>query len=337
MRSNGSYRIALHRFTVACAIATFILICVGGLVTSTGSALAVPDWPLAFGKLVPPLEGGIRFEWSHRAAAAVVGLLTLTLAIWTWWVGPRRWVRLMAWGAFGLIILQGVLGGLTVLLLLPLPLAVAHAGCAQAFFCLMVSMVLFTSPRFGSGRIKYREAVGGFSVTALAILTTCGLYLQVLIGALMRHLGAGLAIPDFPTSFGHLIPPFSSIAVDVNFAHRCGALVVTFLVIWTCARIIRLHPARGRLRSSAILTLVFLASQITLGALTIWSGRAVFPTTAHVAIGAALLGASVALTIRAYEFRPRLAAQRLSGLGSALAEAGEDKELWEQFDLAKTR
>ncbi len=239
----SSPSLSLHRFAVLCAVATFVLIFVGGLVTSTGSALAVPDWPLAFGRLIPPLKGGIRFEWGHRVVAGVVSILTLVLALWTWWREPRRWVRITAFAALGLVLLQAVLGGLTVLMLLPLPLAVAHAATAQAFFCLMISMVLFTRPDFGSA-MEESEAWSPRkrpSLTALATVTTVAVYVQILVGAVMRHLGAGLAIPDFPTSYGHLIPPFYSFAVDINFAHRCGALAVTLLVMWTFARVMRFY------------------------------------------------------------------------------------------------
>lgn len=296
------FSLALHRYTILCAAATFVLIFVGGLVTSTGSALAVPDWPLAFGKFIPPLTGGIRFEWGHRVVAGAVSVLTLLLAVWNWWREPRRWARITAFAAVGLIILQAVLGGLTVLMLLPLPLAVAHAATAQAFFCLMIALVVFSSRGFGDP--KYTEVLEARhrpSPALLATVTTVAIYAQILIGAVMRHIGAALAIPDFPTSYGRLIPPFHSFAVDINFAHRCGALVVALLITWTVVRVLRFYPATRPLRDCAFLMLALLAIQITLGALTIWSGRAVLPTTAHVATGAALLGASLALTIRAYE------------------------------------
>jgi cytochrome c oxidase assembly protein subunit 15 len=292
----------LHRYTVLCAAATFFLIFVGGLVTSTGSALAVPDWPLAFGKFIPPLTGGIRFEWGHRVVAGAVSLLTLLLAVWNWWIEPRRWVRITAFAALGLIILQAVLGGLTVLMLLPLPLAVAHAATAQAFFCLMITLVLFSSRGFGYPKsTAVLEARYRPSLALPATVTTVATYAQILIGAVMRHVGAGLAIQDFPTSYGRLIPPFYSFAVDINFAHRCGALVVTLLITWTVQRVLRFYWAVRPLRSCAFVTLSLLAIQMTLGALTIWTGRAVLPTTVHVAVGAALLAASLALTIRAYE------------------------------------
>lgn len=287
----------LHRFAIVCVAATFALIFVGGLVTSTGSALAVPDWPLAFGHLVPKLVGGVRFEYGHRVVAGVVVILTAILAVWTWYVEPRRWVRNTALAALGLIVVQAILGGITVLLLLPLPVAVAHAATAQAFFCVIVAIAVFTNPHFSE--IPGKQPYGQKSpVARLAAITTLVIYTQMLIGAVMRHLGAGLAIPDFPLSFGRLIPPFDSVYVDVNFAHRCGALVVAVLVISVVARVI-FHREEPALRRPAIGLITLLLLQITLGALTIWSGRAVIPTTAHVAVGAALLATCVTLALRA--------------------------------------
>lgn len=298
-----------------------MLIFIGGLVTSTGSALAVPDWPLAFGKLIPPLRGGIRFEWGHRVAAGTVSIMTAVLALWTWYVEPRRWVRMMALAAFGLIIVQAILGGITVLLLLPLPIAVAHALTAQAFFCLIVAIAIFTNPRFDAYP-HLEEGHASPRLPVLAAITTAIIYVQILIGAVMRHLGAGLAIPDFPTSFGHLAPPFISVGIDVNFAHRCGALIVTAFVLWTVARVLRLHRDEPLLRRPAIGLLCLLALQITLGAATIWSGRAVLPTTAHVAVGAAVLATSFALTVRAYAMsRAAETSQMMSEVGAALSAA----------------
>ena len=304
--------LGLHRFAVLTVAVTFVLIFVGGLVTSTGSALAVPDWPLAFGHLIPKLVDGVRFEYGHRVVAAVVVILTLVLAIWTCIAERRRWVRNIALAAFGLIIVQAVLGGITVLLELPLAIAVAHAATAQAFFCVTVAFAMFTNPRFGAySRARTNDEWP--RLATLTTMTTAVIYLQILIGAVMRHLGAGLAIPDFPLSYGHLVPPLDSIFVDVNFAHRCGALMVTVFVIWTVARVMRFHVQESELRRPALGLLALLIVQVTLGAVTIWSGRAVLPTTAHVAVGAAVLATSLALMIRAYV---------LGGLASA-AEAAK--------------
>ena len=131
-------------------------------------------------------------------------------------------------------------------------------------------------------------------------MTTATIYVQILVGALMRHMGAGLAIPDFPLSFGRIIPPMDTGFIAVNFAHRCGALVVTVFVAWTVARVLREYRGEPWLRRPAVGLIVLLVGQICLGAITIWSGRSVIPTTSHVAVGAAVLATSLTLTLRAY-------------------------------------
>ena len=292
--------IALHRFAVVAAAATFVLVFAGGLVTSTGSAMAVPSWPLDAGHLIPRQWGaGVLFEWGHRAIAATVSILTLLLAVWVWIADRRAWVRYTALAAFGLVVVQAVLGGITVLLDLPLTLAVAHAMTGQAFFCLMVAIALFTSPRWQSAAPLTREP-GRSSLAALAAATTAVIYVQIIVGALMRHMHAGLAIPDFPLAFGRLVPPMFSMPIAVNFAHRCGAVVVTAMVVWTVARALGRYGDEPVLRRPALGLLMLLAIQIALGAATVLGRRAVIPTTSHVAVGAAVLATCLALTLRAW-------------------------------------
>jgi heme a synthase len=297
--AGGENARGLHRFAVLTAGATFCLIFVGGLVTSTGSALAVPDWPLAFGKLIPAWQGGIRFEFGHRLAAGTVVILTLVLMAWAWRAEPRRWVRRLVIVAFGLIVVQAVLGGITVLLELPLAIAVTHAATAQALFCMMVSIAIFTNPRW-STTPHLDDPPARIPLPALAAATTVVIYMQILVGALMRHMSAGLVIPDFPLSFGYLVPPYWNEYIAINFAHRCGALVVSAMIVWTLARVIRTHRDVAALRRPALPMFILLVAQICLGAIAIWSGRAVIPTTSHVAVGAAVLATSLTLTIHAY-------------------------------------
>ena len=181
---------------------------------------------------------------------------------------------------------------------MPLAIAVTHAATAHAFFCLIVSLAIFTSPWDTMPHVD--EPPSRIPLPKLAAATTGIIYLQILVGALMRHIGAGLAIPDFPLSFGYVVPPLWNEFIAVNFAHRCGAVVVT---AWfygpsrACCGRIAMSP---RLRRPALGLFLLLTTQICLGAITIWSGRAVLPTTAHVAIGAAVLVTSLTLTLRAY-------------------------------------
>jgi len=130
----------LHRYNMLLAATSLLLIAAGGLVTSTGSGLAVPDWPSTYGHFMYsfPLSmmvGGILYEHGHRLIASTVGLMTIVLALWLTWVEPRRWVRRLGWIALLVVITQGVLGGLTVLYFLPAPISISHAGLAQIFLC----------------------------------------------------------------------------------------------------------------------------------------------------------------------------------------------------------
>ncbi|MGH7865400.1 MAG: COX15/CtaA family protein [Candidatus Binataceae bacterium] len=290
----------LHRFAMLVVAATFVLLFAGGLVTSTGSALAIPDWPLAYGQLVPQFQhAGIVYEYTHRVVAGVVLLLTLALMIFAFKFEPRRWVRNLAVLAMGLVLMQALLGAVTVLLELPLAIAVSHAATAQAFFCLLVAIAVFTSARWATAQ-RDTESAASRSLAALAALTTAVIYAQVLVGALMRHMGAGLVIPDFPLSFGRIIPPYFDQFVAANFAHRCGALLVATMIIWLAARTLQSHRDDPWLRRPALALLALLGVQITLGALTVWTGKSVLPTTAHLVIGASLLATSLTLTLRQY-------------------------------------
>jgi cytochrome c oxidase assembly protein subunit 15 len=286
----------VHRFAIVTAVATWLLIFVGGLVTSTGSGLAVPDWPLSFGQVFPPMVGGVLFEHGHRLAAACVGVLTVTLVVLLSRWEPRAWVRWVARTALLAVLLQGLLGGVTVLLRLPTAVSVTHACLAQAFLCLTVVLAVCTAPAWHTQhRLWVTTAVP--ALPTLAMVTTALVYLQLILGALMRHMGAGLAIPDFPLAFGRLWPPLTSPAVVIHFLHRLGAVVVTLSIGWTVARILRAYRAEKRLLYPALMLTALLLVQLTLGALTIWTRRAVLPMTAHVAVGAAVLAMALLLVL----------------------------------------
>jgi heme a synthase len=294
----AAYRPALHRYALAVAIATAALLFIGGLVTSTGSALAVPDWPLSFGKLFPPMTGGVLFEHGHRVVAATVGLLTIVLAVWLWRAEPRRWVRWLGAAALASVVVQGVLGGITVLLKLPVAVAVAHAGLAEIFFCLTTTIALVTSPGWLEAPAPSADGRRP-PLRVLAAVTVALVYAQVLAGALVRHTGAGLAIPDFPLAFGRIWPTAATGLVAYHLLHRVGAVVVTVSVIWTVAATMRRHADVPALRRPALALALLLAWQIYLGAAIIWTRRAVMPTTTHVLSGALVLVTSLVLALRA--------------------------------------
>ncbi|HKR65334.1 MAG TPA: COX15/CtaA family protein [Thermoanaerobaculia bacterium] len=289
---SASTPLWLSRFTKLVAASTLFLIFAGAMVTSTGSGLAVPDWPLSYGRLMPPMVGGIFYEHGHRMIASAVGFLTVLQAIWLQRREPKRFVRLLGWLSVLAVVAQGVLGGLTVLFLLPKPISIAHAGLAEIFFSLNVSIAFFTSRWYQD----LRKVEKGDAPVRMAWGLTTLVYLQILAGALMRHMGAGLAIPDFPLSFGRLVPHFASANVAVAFLHRAGGFLVAAAVIAMAVRLLRYerdHP----LRALAHLLLLVVATQILLGGYVIWSGKHPIITSMHVATGAFTLALSLILTL----------------------------------------
>src|ERR1041385_2011653 len=296
---------SLHRFALFTACCTAFLIFLGGLVTSTQSGLSVPDWPTTYGwnMFTFPFSkwvGGIFFEHSHRLVASFVGFLTVILTLLTWLGEKRVWVKWLSAAALGAIILQGVLGGLTVLFLLPAPISTLHACLAQTFFCLVITITVVTSPQWKQGLPLIQSHAERVPVRILCGMTTAAVYFQLILGALMRHTNAGLAIPDFPLAFGQIIPPFTSNKVIIHFSHRIGAVIVATMIVWTFVRIARSYSNQVLLFRPALVMFALVAGQLTLGALTVWTAKAVLPTTAHVLTGALILGTSFLLTLRAY-------------------------------------
>jgi cytochrome c oxidase assembly protein subunit 15 len=288
---------ARHRFAVLTAAATYVLLFLGGLVTSTGSGLAVPDWPLSFGQVMPEMVGGVLYEHGHRLAASLVGFLTLVLAIWTAAGETRPGVRTLGVLMLVAVILQGILGGVTVLYKLPLAVSVTHACLAQTFFCLAVVMAVVTGPGWGTPSARPIEL--GAPLPALAAAATAVVFGQLVLGALVRHGGAGLAIPDFPLAFGRLVPPFETHLIALHFAHRVGAVVVSVAILTLATTVLRTVDVDPRLRRAALLAVGLLVVQIALGASIIWTKRSVVPTTTHLVVGAALLATCVVATLRA--------------------------------------
>ena len=295
----------LHRYARLLVAATLLLVAAGGMVTSTNSGLSVPDWPTSYGYSMftfPPskMVGGIFYEHGHRLIASAVGLLTIGLVIVVWRVDPRAWMRRLSLVGLAAVTMQGILGGLTVRYMLPAPISIGHAGLAQLFFCLTVSVALFTSrswlapaaPMVDDGRLRSR-----------ALILTALIYLQILIGATMRHLGAGLAIPDFPLAFGRLVPPVWSTQIAVHFAHRVVALAVIAGIVANALWIRRRHADRPELlRPSTWLVLLALV-QGTLGALVVLTAKQPVVNTLHVATGAIVLATSLVVTLRAFRVR----------------------------------
>ena len=295
----------LHRYTRLLVVATLLLVAAGGMVTSTNSGLAVPDWPTTYGRhmFAFPLSGmvgGIFYEHGHRLIATIVGMLTIGLVLFLWRAEPRPWVRRLGWLALAAVIVQGLLGGLTVLLLLPDAVSISHAGLAQIFFALTLSIALVTSATW---RRPPAPPADDERLRRRVLILTLAVYGQILLGATMRHTGAGLAIPDFPLSYGHLLPPFWNVPVALHFAHRAGAVIVSVLagaVVW---RIRTHHASRREFVRPAWVLVSAVVIQVTLGAFVVLTGKNEIVNTLHVATGSIVLGTSLVLTLRAFRLR----------------------------------
>ncbi|MDR1989122.1 MAG: COX15/CtaA family protein, partial [Acidobacteriaceae bacterium] len=294
----------LHRFAKFVTGCTVLLLLAGSLVTSTGSGLSVPDWPTTYGWNMfafPPSKwvGGIFYEHSHRLIASSVGFLTVILAAWIWIAEPRRWMKRLGLTALGAVILQGVLGGITVLFFLPTAISTAHASLAEIFFCITVAISLFTSPGWQRSTMRVDDAM----LRRVATTTTALIYLQIVIGATMRHSAAGLAIPDFPWMFGHLIPDHWTAKIAVHFAHRVGALVVTIAVLATAGHIWYHHRTVRELTRPAALSVALVLVQVTLGALNVLSQLDVWINSVQLVSGAHVLVTSLGITQRRWRVR----------------------------------
>lgn len=312
-------RRAVHVWAVLTAAATLFLLCSGGIVTSKGVGMAVPDWPTTYGynMFLFPIErwvGGIFYEHAHRLIASGVGLMTLVLAAALLAVEPRRWVRHLGVAAFLAVCIQGLLGGLRVTLYKD-EIGIFHALLAQAFFCTLGLLAVATSRAFIG---KTWDALClDLPLRRLVTAATVVIFLQLGLGATMRHEHAGLAITDFPLAYGALVPdtspariaeinsireaagqmPTNAVFIWVQMAHRIVAVAICALVFAATWRAFRtLQDIRVRLWSAAWSLL--LVVQFFLGAWTIWSGKAPWVATAHVAFGALALLLGVLLSFR---------------------------------------
>ncbi len=276
---------SLHLYAIVVAVATFFLIVAGGLVTSTGSGLAVPDWPLSFGQFFPKMEGGVFYEHGHRLIASTVGVMTVVLALWIWQKETRHELHLLAAGAVVLVCLQGLLGGLTVLLKLPPSISIAHATLGQIFFSVNVCLAVLTGLQ---ARLPLLPKITPTAkkLQRLAVMTTGFVFLQLIAGAILRHSGWGLPL------------------------HLTGAALVTIHILLSAKRVFKEYPDMPELYQPALFLSWLLGLQIILGFLS-WRMGGVVVTTAHVGVGALLLAGSVILSIQSF--------RRLHQLPSPLA------------------
>lgn len=280
---RASYSPGLHRWSILLAFCTLLLVVAGGLVTSRDAGLSVPDWPLSYGKLMPPMQGGVLYEHGHRMVATTVGILTIVSLIWIFRTDRRRWLKWLAVIALGAVILQGVLGGLTVLFLLPWWISTSHACLAQLFFSTTVAIALFTSSWWLRGP-SLTEEDPKYPVRELSLAAPLCVLGQLALGAAARHKAIGI------------------------IWHISAAPIVTGVILWISLRIL-LHYADNReLRAASIALVVITFTQVFLGVAAFMSRVAyagaeqpmplmVTFTVVHVAVGALTLASSVSLAI----------------------------------------
>ena len=319
MRAAANPNPFLRAFAWFTAVATLLLICSGGMVTSKGAGLAVPDWPTTFGynMFFFPFSkwvGGIFFEHTHRLIASTVGFLTLILALWLAFSDVPRWVKRLGWVSLGAVVLQGVLGGLRVTLMAA-QIGIFHACVAQVFFALLVLIALALSSFWQRlyelvVRQDYRPLARG------AIFISLIIYAQLALGATMRHQHRDLSISDFPLAYGQILPrtdpaTLSRINAErerlalsevtagqiwLQMAHRFGALVIgiSIFAFWLVVR--RRRSGARPLGALSTFWLLLVLTQIVLGGWTILSNKAADIATAHVAVGAITFVTGVAIS-----------------------------------------
>jgi protoheme IX farnesyltransferase len=315
----------VHRFAIKTAVATYLLILIGGLVHGTGSSLACPDWPTCYGTMMPRMEGGVLVEHSHRLAAGTVVILTLALAVMlTRSAAPeQRRLRPFGWLAVGLVFAQALLGGITVLLRLPTPVSTAHTATSLLFFLTVLYIAARSRP--ATAVVAPPPALPGRAV-ALAILSAVSVYFQMVLGGLVRHSGAALACTDVPLCRGSIWPDAHP-TVLIQALHRLNALVAGALVV--ASAVATWRGARGRrdLRALAVLGPLLVAVQIALGVRAVQTFLDLATVEGHLAVATALLATQALVVLRG---RPaavpapwrlswiaevvRLAKPRLSGL-----------------------
>jgi protoheme IX farnesyltransferase len=292
----------VHGLAIAAAVATFLLILIGGLVHGTGSSLACPDWPTCYGSLMPKMEGGVLVEHSHRLAAGSVMVLTLVLmiAIFTSQRPAHRRLRPLAVLAMALVVVQAVLGGVTVLLRLPTPVSTMHTGTSLLFFMTVFYLAIRTrdvrdDAAANAAEATARPALPDFAVR-LALVSVVAVYFQMVLGGLVRHSGAALACTDLPLCRGAFWPDAHP-TVLIHVLHRMNAIIVAGLVL--ASSIVTFRAARGRagLRALAVLAPVLVLTQIALGVLSVLTFLDLVTVEAHLGVATALLATQMGIVL----------------------------------------
>jgi heme a synthase len=288
--------IRLHRYSVFLACCTLLLVAAGATVTSKEAGLSVPDWPLSYGQVMPPMTGNIFYEHGHRMIASAVGFLTIILTVWLWRSNEPKWLRRLGLVALGLVIVQGTLGGLTVLYLLPPAVSILHACTAQAFFTLTCSIALFTSPSWKGSWIPKEDATG---LRSMVLAMPVSVFVQLALGAAYRH--KVIALPW----------------------HVGGAMMVAAVVFFVGVFALLQLREQTQIRKWTIAALVVTGFQVFLGVAAYMARVAtaddpqpmpvmILFTVAHVATGALTLAVNTMLAIQVRRLAQEAQAPRMN-------------------------
>jgi heme A synthase len=282
-----------HRAFLLTTIWTLGLLFLGSVVHATESSLACPDWPTCFGTMVPEMTGGVFWEHLHRLVAGGLILFYCGALYLTWKEKPRySWITRAAWAGLGLLLVQALFGGLTVLLLLPDWISTSHLGLAFLFLALATVLAVVSSPswRFESESKEdphlrlSRAAIGG------AVLT----FTQSLLGAAVRHTDAGVACPDVPLCLGQWIPTLAHPLVILHFSHRLLGLALMGVVLFV-GHIAFWHGGNPGIRKLGLAVASVVVAQVLVGFLSVYYGLAVVPVSLHTLLAATLLTLLVTL------------------------------------------
>jgi len=295
---SKTYNEALHRYAVFTAFCTFLLLIAGALVTSNDAGLSIPDWPLAYGSLTPPMVGGIRYEYTHRVIATCIGILTIGLASWLWKAEKRSWMRWLGLAGLGGVIAQGILGGMTVRMFQPPPVSAAHATLAQLFFSTVVAISVFTSS-WWNGAVAEIDDLGSPRIRTLAVWTVAAVFMQLVLGAAFRHKGFGI------------IP------------HLVGAVIVTILIFMTAGALKKRFAGVLALRSCARYLHILIGVQLLLGGGAYWSRlyAARFPQPIPVMVGLTVIHTVTGALVLAATLVTALIGYRMIRADNAVAES----------------
>lgn len=295
-----------HRFACLQVASTWLLLIAGALVTSHGAGLSVPDWPTSYGWLNPfavPMIGNVFYEHGHRMVATFVGILTTIEAVWLWRTAEAPQLRKLAVWLFVLVVVQGLLGGLTVKLFLPPAVSIAHGMIAQSFFCLSIATAFRLSREWRATTV--RAGAGARALVTTARVAAAAVFVQLLLGAIVRHTWKK-ELPDdaFPSRFADLLPPFGAPPVNGALAraillHGSFAGVVALALLFAAGFVLRRHRGERRLVRPALALALLVPAQIGLGLLTFATHTNPNVTASHVVTGATILGVAVFLVLRA--------------------------------------